>query len=489
MDIKVAKQEISNSIRAYLSKNAKGEYLIPTIRQRPILLIGPPGIGKTAIMEQVASENKVALVSYTMTHHTRESAIGIPQIVNMHYNKESFQATEYTMSEIITEIYRKMNSTNLKEGILFLDEINCVDQSLAPAILRFLQCKTFGTHRIPDGWVVAAAGNPKEYNSSVREFDIVTLDRLKKMEIEPNFEVWREYAYSSRINTAIISFLYNRPENFYSIDASSTDKTFVTARGWQDLSDMLNAYEGLKLDVTKEFVLEYIQYPDIANEFIEYYSNYVMCINENKFINILTGQDTKTVLNIIDKLEPEMKNAVMIYIVQELANTFYECDYQKLYSQYVVEMAAEVGRLYEKSRSSYRSDTYSVTEGMRQELDRQIEANFLTNNEISAMRNAIKFVDDIALKYASGASEMLYIAEIYEEIQKEFEPIKNHYQEFFDGTKAVLKNICDFVKKAFKGKEYDAFMHEMLMNKHITEFIRNELADEYGDLLNYTPSN
>lgn len=489
MDIKVAKQEISNSIRAYLSKNAKGEYLIPTIRQRPILLIGPPGIGKTAIMEQVASENKVALVSYTMTHHTRESAIGIPQIVNMHYNKESFQATEYTMSEIITEIYRKMNSTNLKEGILFLDEINCVDQSLAPAILRFLQCKTFGTHRIPDGWVVAAAGNPKEYNSSVREFDIVTLDRLKKMEIEPNFEVWREYAYSSRINTAIISFLYNRPENFYSIDASSTDKTFVTARGWQDLSDMLNAYEGLKLDVTKEFVLEYIQYPDIANEFIEYYSNYVMCINENKFINILTGQDTKTVLNIIDKLEPEMKNAVMIYIVQELANTFYECDYQKLYSQYVVEMAAEVGRLYEKSRSNYRSDTYSVTEGMRQELDRQIEANFLTNNEISAMRNAIKFVDDIALKYASGASEMLYIAEIYEEIQKEFEPIKNHYQEFFDGTKAVLKNICDFVKKAFKGKEYDAFMHEMLMNKHITEFIRNELADEYGDLLNYTPSN
>ena len=54
MDIKRAKNEIKNSIQAYLAKDEFGEYRIPTVRQRPILLMGAPGIGKTAVMEQVA---------------------------------------------------------------------------------------------------------------------------------------------------------------------------------------------------------------------------------------------------------------------------------------------------------------------------------------------------------------------------------------------------------------------------------------------------
>ena len=56
MNIKRAKQEIKNTIQVYLTKNAHGEYEIPSMRQRPVLLIGPPGIGKTQIMEQVARE-------------------------------------------------------------------------------------------------------------------------------------------------------------------------------------------------------------------------------------------------------------------------------------------------------------------------------------------------------------------------------------------------------------------------------------------------
>ena len=56
MNIKRAKEEIEHTVRAYLAKDALGEYAIPAIRQRPILLMGPPGIGKTQVMEQVARE-------------------------------------------------------------------------------------------------------------------------------------------------------------------------------------------------------------------------------------------------------------------------------------------------------------------------------------------------------------------------------------------------------------------------------------------------
>ena len=72
MNIKRAKQEIENTIKAYLQKDEYGDYLIPSIRQRPILLIGAPGIGKTQIMEQIARECDIALVAYTITHHTRQ---------------------------------------------------------------------------------------------------------------------------------------------------------------------------------------------------------------------------------------------------------------------------------------------------------------------------------------------------------------------------------------------------------------------------------
>ena len=195
MNIKRAKEEIKDTIEAYLLKDEYGAYEIPSVRQRPVLLIGPPGVGKTQIMEQISRECEIGLVAYTITHHTRQSAIGLPFIVKKEYGGKPYSVTEYTMSEIVASIYNKIEQTGLSEGILFIDEINCVSETLAPAMLQFLQCKTFGNHQIPEGWIIAAAGNPPEYNKSVRDFDVVTLDRIKMIHVEPDYEVWKQYAY------------------------------------------------------------------------------------------------------------------------------------------------------------------------------------------------------------------------------------------------------------------------------------------------------
>ena len=69
MNIKQAKEDIKNAVSAYLTKDQFGNYVIPIERQRPIFLMGAPGIGKTAVMEQVAQELQIGLVSYSMTHH------------------------------------------------------------------------------------------------------------------------------------------------------------------------------------------------------------------------------------------------------------------------------------------------------------------------------------------------------------------------------------------------------------------------------------
>ena len=80
MNILEAKNEVKNAIRIYLSKDANGNYEVPVERQRPTLLIGAPGIGKTAIMSKIAAELDIGFLGYTITHHPRQSAIGLPFI-------------------------------------------------------------------------------------------------------------------------------------------------------------------------------------------------------------------------------------------------------------------------------------------------------------------------------------------------------------------------------------------------------------------------
>ena len=157
MNIKQAKEDIKNAVLAYLTKDQFGNYVIPVERQRPVFLMGAPGIGKTAIMEQIAQELQIGLVSYSMTHHTRQSALGLPFIIKKNYGGVEYSVSEYTMSEIIASIYDLMEETGLQEGILFLDEINCVSETLAPSMLQFLQYKTFGRHCVPGGWEAAFA--------------------------------------------------------------------------------------------------------------------------------------------------------------------------------------------------------------------------------------------------------------------------------------------------------------------------------------------
>ena len=92
MNIKEAKEEIKNAMRAYFTKDKYGDYVISLEKQRPVFLMGPPGIGKTAIMEQIASELGVGLVTYSMTHHTRQSALGLPFITKKVYGGKEYDA-------------------------------------------------------------------------------------------------------------------------------------------------------------------------------------------------------------------------------------------------------------------------------------------------------------------------------------------------------------------------------------------------------------
>ena len=297
MHIQQAKTQIKNAIIAYTTKDEHGRYMIPVEKQRPVFLVGAPGIGKTAIVEQIARELNIGFVSYAMTHHTRQSALGLPFIIEKEYGGTTYSVSEYTMSEIIASVYEEMEKTGKKQGILFLDEINCVSETLAPSMLQFLQYKTFGRHSVPEGWIVVTAGNPPEFNDSVREFDIAMLDRLKKIEVEPDYEVWKEFAAASGVHPAVLSYLAIRTQHFYRVTATIDGKTFVTARAWDDLSQMISLYEQNSLKVDYDLICQYLQDEQIARDFANYYDLYEKYRSDYQVEQILDGTVSDEITN------------------------------------------------------------------------------------------------------------------------------------------------------------------------------------------------
>lgn len=123
------------------------------------------------------------------------------------------------MSEIIASVYRRIRDSGQREGILFIDEINCVSETLAPDDAAVFTVQDLRQPEDTRGMGDCGGGQPAEYNKSVRDFDMVTLDRVRYMTVERITRVWKEYARAQHISGAILSYLELRPGNFYRVEA------------------------------------------------------------------------------------------------------------------------------------------------------------------------------------------------------------------------------------------------------------------------------
>ena len=477
MNIKRAKQEIKDAIEAYLLKDENGNYLIPPIRQRPIFLLGAPGIGKTQIMEQVARECQVGLVSYTITHHTRQSAIGLPFISKNMYGDKEYSVTEYTMSEIIASVYNCMEETGLKEGILFIDEINCVSETLAPAMLQFLQCKTFGNHAVPEGWIIVAAGNPPEYNKSVREFDVVTLDRVKKIEVEPDFGVWKEYAYRLEVHPAVISYISTRIAHFYQMETTVDGMFFATPRGWEDLSRLTGVYEKLGKTVDREVVLQYIQYPKIAKDFANYLELYYKYQADYQIDQLMEGKIEEILLMKIRHASFDEKLSVVSLILARILEGFREA-YKK---EACITMLFEVLKQVKAGMNDEKSVT-TLLEELLQETQKTYEykakAKILNKEEENALRNTISELE--RYQKVLKLEGIVDNDAAFERVRGLFAEENMVYQNQVDMAGKKLEYGFDFMEIAFGNtQEMISFITELNTNFYSVQFLQNYECERY----------
>lgn len=473
MNIKQAKEEIKHTVMAYLSKDEQGEYRIPVIRQRPILLMGPPGIGKTQIMEQIAMECKIGLVAYTITHHTRQSAVGLPMIKEESFDGTTYPVTEYTMSEIIASIYRKMKKTGQKEGILFIDEINCVSETLAPTMLQFLQCKTFGNQAIPEGWLIVAAGNPPEYNKSVRDFDMVTLDRVRYLNIEADYKVWKEYAREKHLHNAILSYLELRQKNFYRVEADVDGIRFVTARGWEDLSSLMQVYEEMDLPVDESVIREFIHHEDVAEDVAAYFELYRKYRDDYGIADILAGKVRPETFARIYAAAFDERLSVVNLLLDGLSAFFEKVQEKKKITDNWYEFLKEYQRHLKEGEAP--ADCYQA---LLEEKMAMVEAE--KQAELCTKAQAAGWEQIFALWKENMPDKGLDAKESFAQAKTGFDIQREALEESEQDASDALEHAFDFMEQAFEdGEEMVVFVTELTLSPEAAMFLAEHTCDRY----------
>lgn len=479
MNIKQAKEEIKHTVQAYLSKDAFGEYKIPAVRQRPVLLIGPPGIGKTQIMEQIARECEIGLVAYTITHHTRQSAVGLPFIKEEQYDGKTYSVTEYTMSEIIASVYRKIEEGGRKEGILFIDEINCVSETLAPTMLQFLQCKTFGNQAVPEGWIIVAAGNPPEYNKSVRDFDMVTLDRVRCMNIEADLGVWKEYAREKRLNSAILSYLELRPKNFYRVEADVDGLQFVTARGWEDLSNLMDVYEELGIPVDEEIIHEFLRHEDVAEDVSAYFDLYKKYQDDYGIAEILEGKVKPSVYARIDQAAFDERLSVVNLLLDGVSNVFYQIQREREITDAWYDFLKEYRQKLKNSLQA--KGIFETILAEKTASDEQNEKQqFVSKAQSDRARSLNEKLKECAKKIVAEETINIEETALFALAKEPFDAQCEKLQSLENQGIETLEHAFTFMEQAFSdGQEMVIFVTELTITPEIAVFLSEHRIERY----------
>lgn len=380
------------------------------------------------------------------------------------------------MSEIIASVYDMREKTGKKEGILFLDEINCVSETLSPVMLQFLQYKVFGKHRVPDGWIIVTAGNPPEYNNSVHDFDIVTLDRLKKIDVAPDYYCWRSYAVNANIHPSIISFLDANADKFYKVETTAEGKSFITARGWEDLSRMINVYEKNDVEVDSDLICQYIQNNKIARDFSCYYDLFNKYKSDYRVDKIIDGEADDEIKSRAREAKFDERIALLSVLTDGIISRL---DDVILNDEILAEYMTIVKNFkFESARVGFSAENCISNEIKKQSDAIEIGkvAGTLSVRERKKHKRVISTLESVSRLI----SDDLAADDAFAVIKDDFDLRKKENKKIADTAKKQLDNVFKFLDEAFgDNRETLIFATEMTINKYASKFLARYGSDEY----------
>lgn len=211
---------------------------LPVNTMPSVMLWGPPGVGKSQAIRQIA--NKIEYNTGKVVHVT--------DVRLLLFNPIDLRGIPTSNAEKTLSIWLKpqifqMDPSENIVNILFLDEISAAPQSVQAAAYQITLDRVVGEHKLPDNCIVIAAGNRTTDKSVAFKMPKALANRLMHIEIEWNFNEWKQWAITAGINDKVIGFLSFRQNYLMGFDASSDDLAFPTPRAWEMVSDILNGID------------------------------------------------------------------------------------------------------------------------------------------------------------------------------------------------------------------------------------------------------
>lgn len=208
---------------------------LPVKTMPSVMLWGPPGIGKSQAVRQIAKEIK----------NVTKKEVHITDVRLLLFNPIDLRGIPTSNSDKTLAVWLKpqifqMDPSENLINILFLDEISAAPQSVQAAAYQITLDRVVGEHKLPENCIVVAAGNRTTDKSVAFKMPKALANRLMHIEVEGSFKSWKEWAISSGINDKVIGFLSFRQNYLIGFDSGNDDLAFPTPRAWEMVSNLLN---------------------------------------------------------------------------------------------------------------------------------------------------------------------------------------------------------------------------------------------------------
>lgn len=200
-----------------------------------VMLWGPPGVGKSQAIRQIAKD-----IKKNTGKETR-----ITDVRLLLFNPIDLRGIPTSNADKTLAIWLKpqifqMDPSEDIVNILFLDEISAAPQSVQAAAYQITLDRVVGEHKLPDNCIIIAAGNRVTDKSVSFKMPKALANRLLHIEVEGSFESWQNWAVRAGINPKVIGFLSFRTDKLFGFDPKSDVLAFATPRSWEMVSNLLN---------------------------------------------------------------------------------------------------------------------------------------------------------------------------------------------------------------------------------------------------------
>ena len=186
----------------------------------PVMLWGPPGVGKSQMVAQVARRHGTPMIDIRLSQMEPSDLRGIPFRVG--------DLVEWAIPAMLPDAKRHGDA-----GILFLDEITSAPPSVSAAAYQLILDRKLGAYEVPAGWAIFAAGNRQGDRGVTYAMPAPLANRFSHFEVESHLEDWVAWAYGAGIDERLIGFLRFRPELLFEFDPARNPTAFPTPRSWE----------------------------------------------------------------------------------------------------------------------------------------------------------------------------------------------------------------------------------------------------------------